>query len=265
MKLGIIGCGNMGGAIARGLLSKKFLPFNSIYASDKEAGRTKELHRKFGIRVVTGEEIAKKCDIIIIAVKPQDSRKVLSLVSAGLDGTEHLISIMAGITVAKIESVIGKKVAVTRAMPNMAASVGKSITCLAHNKHVKNKSVAHKIFSSIGDVLEIDEKHMNAVTAVSGSGPAYFFYLSEILRDAAIKLGIKKEQAIKLANSTLIGSGALLDELNLAPEVLRGYITSKRGTTEAALRILKSKAFRNLTVNAVKAAAKRAKKLSEGA
>ena len=265
MKLGIIGCGNMGSALAKGILSRRILPFNNIYISDKDSYKIKGLYKKFGIHVSTNEEIVKKCNFIIIAVKSQDSRVLLRSISNELNSSKYLISIMAGVSISRIESAINKKIALTRAMPNMAALAGKSITCFSHNKMVKNKAVVQKIFSSIGDVLEIDEKYMDAVTAVSGSGLAYFLYLAEALKEAAVKLGIKRENAVKLAVATLVGSGALIDNLKLNPEVLRERITSKKGTTEAALRILKSKKFKNLVVEAVKAAARRSKRLSKGA
>lgn len=265
MKLGIIGCGNMGSALARGILSKKILPFNSIYICDKDAQKTRPLYRKFGIRLGSKEETVKKCNLIIIAVKPQDSRKLFHSISKWLDSSKHLISVMAGISVKKLESFTGKKIPITRAMPNMAALAGKSMTALTHNKMVKNKTLVHRIFGSVGDIIEIEEKYMDAVTAVAGSGPAYFFYLAECLTDAAVKLGIKREKASKLAVAALVGSGALSDTLNAPPGLLKERIASKRGTTEAALNILKSNNFRTLIINAVKAAAEKSKELSKGA
>jgi len=264
MKIGIIGCGNMGQAIANGILSGKIVTFSNVYLSDKDSYKVKELNKKFGARVSTNEEISKKCNYIIAAVKPQDAEKVFRAIQNNLDNTKHVISIMAGVTLSRLGKLVKGKVAITRAMPNMAALVGKSITCLSHNKTVKNKTVVHKIFSSVGEVIELDEKYMDAVTAVTGSGPAYYFYLSEIIRDAAVKLGIKKEMASKLVSATLSGSGALSDHLKYAPETLRAHITSKKGTTEAALKVLMAKNFRNQVVKAVTAAAKRAAELSKG-
>jgi len=263
MKLGIIGCGNMGSALAKGILSKKVLPFNSIYLSDKDAGRIRPLYKKFGIRISTNEEIAKKCTFIIVAVKPQDSKKLFHSISSLLDSSTNIISIMAGVTISKIESLVNKKVALTRAMPNMAALAGKGMTCVSYNKAVKQKAMIQKFFSAVGDVMEIEEKHMDAVTAVSGSGPAYFFYLAEALAETAVKLGIKREKAVKLAAATLVGSGALLDDLKLTPEALIARIASKKGTTEAALSVLKSKRFKDIVAAAVNAAAKRSKELSK--
>ena len=265
MKIGIIGCGNMGSALARGIMSRKILPFNNIFISDKDAQKTKELYKKFGPRISTNEEIAKKCNFIIVAVKPQDSQRVLVSIAKDLDDTKHLISIMAGVSISRMEKTIKKRIAVTRAMPNMAALAGRSVTCVAHNKIVKDETLVEKIFSSIGDVIEIEEKLMDAVTAVIGSGPAYFFYLTELLKDAAVKMGIRKELATKMAAVTLIGSGALLDVLDAPPKVLRKRITSKRGTTDAAIRVLKSRRFKAIIIEAVKAATERSKELSKSA
>ncbi|MCQ9206483.1 MAG: pyrroline-5-carboxylate reductase [Omnitrophica bacterium] len=265
MKLGIIGCGNMGSALARGILSTRLLQFNSIYISDKDSGRTRALSKKLGMRVSTNKETVKKSNFIIIAVKPQDAKRLLASISEDLDQSKHLVSIMAGVSIKKIESFINKKVAITRAMPNLTALAGKSITCLSHNRMVKNKAFTQKIFSSVGSVIEIEEKHMDAVTAVSGSGPAYFLYLAECLAEAAVKLGIKREKAVELAAATLFGSGALLEALDVSPEVLRKRITSKKGTTEAALSVLKSKNFKGAVIEAVKAASARSKELSKGA
>lgn len=265
MKVGIIGCGNMGGALARGILSKKVFTFSSIYVSDKVQQKTRELQRKFGIRVSTNEEIAKKCNLIVIAVKPHESRKLFAAISPDLDHTKHIVSVMAGVTLGRLESLIKKKTAITRAMPNIAALAGKSITCLCHNKSVRQKAVVSRMFASVGEVMEIDEKYMDAVTAVSGNGPAYFFYLAENLRDAAIKMGIKKESAVRLAVATLVGSGAALEKLGLLPEALRECITSKRGTTEAAIRIFKKKNLQKIMADAVKAATRRSKEISKGA
>ena len=265
MRIGIIGCGNMGGALTRGILSKRILPFNNIYVNDRDQQKTRELYRKFGIRVTDAQELVRRSNFIIVAVKPQDAGRILGSIAKDLDSAKHLISIMAGLSLAKIEKLTGRKIAVTRAMPNMAAIAGKSMTCVCHNKRVKEKAVVNRIFSSVGEVIELDEKHMDAVTAVSASGLAYFYHLAECLRDAAVKLGLKKEHAVKFAEETLIGSGALLEHAQTGAEVLRERITSKKGTTEAALSVLRSKEFKRLVLMAVNEAARRSKELSKTA
>ncbi|MBL7158273.1 MAG: pyrroline-5-carboxylate reductase [Candidatus Omnitrophica bacterium] len=265
MKLGIIGCGNMGSALVEGVISKRILPFNRIFISDKDPHKTKRLNRKFGPRISSTEDIGKNCDFIIIAVKPQDSKNVIAKISENLSARKHLVSIMAGVTLKKLENLAEKKIAITRVMPNIAALVGKSMTVLCHNKLVRDKAVVNRVLSSIGEVIEIDERHMDAATAVVGSGPAYFFYLAEHLRDAAMKLGIKKDIALRLALFTLVGSGALAEALPETPESLRARITSGKGTTEAALKVLVRKEFKKVMHEAVRAAAKRSKELSMGA
>ncbi len=265
MRLGIIGCGNMGSAIASGALSARVLSFGNIYVSDKDSSRTRALHKKFGIRVGTAEEVAKKCGIIIIAVKPQDSRALLLSISGNLDSSKHLVSIMAGVTIARIEALIKMKIAVTRAMPNMAAMAGKGITVLSHNRMVKNEAEVRRIFASVGEVVDASEKKMDAITAISGSGLAYFYYLAEGLEAAAIKMGIKKELASKLTSATLAGSGALLENLSQAPKALRKRITSKKGVTEAALKVFKTREFEKIVFEAAQAAARRSLKLSKEA
>ena len=264
MRLGIIGCGNMGSALAKGIISKKILPFNRIFISDKDSHKTKALNRKYGALVVSNKELAHKSDFIVIAVKPQDSRQILAEIKDDLSNHKHLISIMAGVEISKIEAIIKNKIAITRAMPNVAVLVGKSMTALSHNKMVKNKTIVSKLFLAVGDILEIDEKHMDAVTAVSGSGPAYFYHMAEALRDAAVKLGIKKEKADILAATTLVGSGALLNVPGHDLTFLKNSVTSRRGTTEAALKVLKDKNFNKIIRKAVASAAKRAKEISRG-
>jgi pyrroline-5-carboxylate reductase len=264
MKLGIIGCGNMGSALARGIASKKVFPFNNIYVSDKERGTMREINRKFGLRISTNGEIARKCATIIVAVKPQDAKRLLSSIAKELSESSYVISVMAGVRLSAVQAALGRRIAVTRAMPNMAASVGKGITCVSHNTRVKDKRLAGAIFSSVGTVIDVDEKHMDAVTAVSGSGPAYFFYMTEALTNAAMRLGIPREQAGELAVATAIGSGALLEKTKMDPEALRKRVTSKKGTTEAALRVFASNGFKKLIADAVRTAARRSRELSRG-
>ena len=265
MQIGIIGCGHMGSALVKGMLAKGAFSFRNISVHDKEKNKTKGLCKRFGIRVLPLKELIEKCSVIIIAVKPQDSKDLLPQISGRLKEYKHLVSIMAGVTIKNIEGMLARKVPVTRAMPNMAASVEKSITALSHNRLVKDKDISHKIFSSVGEAVEVDERLMDLVTAVSGSGPAYFMYLAECLRDAAVRLGMRKDIAAKFAKETLVGAGAVLDGADVSPEALRKSITSKKGTTEAALGVLMSKKLENIMEKAVKAAARRSHELSKGA
>jgi len=262
--VGIIGCGNMGEALVKGILSTKLVSRGNIYVSDKKNHKAKKFQRKFKVNISTNEKIAKKCKTIIIAVKPQDSKKLLSSLSMHLNKSTSLVSVMAGVSISKIERGISKKLAITRAMPNMAALIGQSITCLSYNSLVKNKIDVKRIFYSLGDVVELDERFMDAVTAISGSGPAYFFYLVEILTKSGIQFGLKKHVAAKLATKTALGSAVLLDCLGLDAGILRKRVTSKGGTTEAAFKVFKRKKLGNVLQSGFRKAKERSKQLYGG-
>jgi len=263
-RIGIIGCGNMGEAIIKGLLAKKIIPKTRVMISDAMDSRIVYLKHRFGVRSTDSETLAKKCNVIILAVKPQNMEVALNEVSGGFTSKKLLISVLAGVKTDNIKALSRRKVQVARVMPNMSALVGESISCVAYSKGVSkdNKRVVIRLFSALGDVVEVDEIQMDAVTAVSGSGPAYFFYLIEALTESAVALGIERPIAEKLAIKTAIGSTALLSKLKQTPHVLRHKITSKKGTTEAAMKVFDSKGFQGLVKDAVTAAYKKSRDLS---
>lgn len=267
-KIGIIGCGNMGEAILS-RLSKVVEKSTQLMVSEFDAKRRDNIRSKYKIIVETDNNLVVKfADVIILAVKPKDFEQVLKgEICCGISGSKLLISIAAGITTSRIEKIVGKDVPVVRAMPNMAAVIGESITTISAGSAATagDIQVAKEIFSTIGDVVEIDEKYVNAVTAISGSGPAYFFYLSEILIEAGIAVGLEESIAKKLVLKTILGSAKLMESLGEAPGILRAKVTSKGGTTEAAFKILESKKFKAIVRSAVKAAHKKAAALSSKA
>jgi len=265
-KIGIIGCGNMGEAIFSHLadvLEKS----TSLMVSEVDAARRDYLQTKYKIIVeIDNNLVVKYSDVIILATKPQDFREVLEReVCCGLSKNKLLISIAAGITIKTIEAVAGKDIPIVRAMPNMAAKIGEAITCISAGSAVGAKDIklAKEIFATVGDVVEVDEKLMDSVTAISGSGPAYFFYLIESLAEAAEKIGLDKETAEKLVLKTAIGSAKLLQALKEDPGALRKKVTSKGGTTEAAFKILEAKKFKDILIEAVMAARERSEELSK--
>jgi len=263
--IGIIGCGNMGEAIIKGILAKNLVPKSHILASDARESRLVYIKHRYGTRGMDNEALAKKCNVLILAVKPQD-RNVISEISGGFSSKKLLISILAGVTIEDIKGLSRKRIQIARVMPNMGALIGESMSAVSFDKGTKkdNKRMVMRIFSALGEAVEIGETHMDAVTAVSGSGPAYFFYLVETLTKCAIGLGIDVKVAERLAVKTAIGSAALLGQMKLDPQVLRHKITSKKGTTEAALKILEAKGFESIVRDAVAAAYKRSKELSGG-
>ena len=266
-KIGIIGGGNMGEAIFSHL-AKKLEKSTKIMVSELDASRRDYLQTKYRIIVeIDNNVVVKYSDVIILAVKPQDLKSVLEKeICCGVSENKLIISIAAGVTTKHIESFVGKTIPVVRAMPNMGAKIGAGITAIAGGSAVRpeHMKLAKTVLSVIGDVVEVDEKSLDAVTAISGSGPAYFFYLVEALTEAAMKLGLGKDVAGKLVLKTGLGSMKLLDALKEDAGNLRKKVTSKGGTTEAAFKVLEAKKVNETIIEAVKAAEKRSTELSGG-
>ncbi len=263
-KVGFIGAGNMAEALINGVLSGRLLKKNDLIASDKETNKSQYLRRKYGIEAVRDNlEVFKRSDILILAVKPQDARGVLSGLENELTEKKPVISIMAGIRTKYIEG--GRRVRVVRVMPNAPALVGSGLTAVSAGRFALKKDIkfTKSIFACVGEVIEIKESLLDIVTALSGSGPAYLFYLVEALASAGVKRGLKKEMALRLARQTAFGSGRMLNESSLSLEQLIKKVASKGGTTEAALKVFESQGLRKIIEQGVRAAEKRAKQLSE--
>jgi pyrroline-5-carboxylate reductase len=264
-KIGIIGCGNMGEAILS-RLSNILRKSVSIMVSEFDAKRRDHIQSKYKVIVeVDNNEVVKFSDVIILAVKPKDLEAILKAeVCCGASKDKLLISIAAGITTKHIESIVGKDVPVIRVMPNMAAAIGESISSISAGRSVtpEHMKLAKEIFLTIGDVVEVDEGLADAVTAISGSGPAYFFYMIEALIEAGCAAGLKEDVAKKLVLKTALGSAKLLEILKEPPDILRSKVTSKGGTTEAAIKVFESKKFKCIVKDAVEAARARSKELS---
>ena len=265
-KIGIIGCGNMGEAILN-RLSNILEKSVSIMVSEFDAKRRACIQSKYKIIVgIDNNEVVKFADVIILAVKPGDLEAILKEeVCCGASKDKLLISMAAGITIKYIENIVGKEIPVVRVMPNMAATIGESISSISAGNAVtpENMELAKEIFLTIGDVVEVDEKLVDTVTAISGSGPAYFFYMMEALIEAGCAAGLKEDVAKKLVLKTALGSAKLLEMLKESPAILRSKVTSKGGTTEAAIEVFESKKFKNIIKDAVRAAQARSKELQE--
>lgn len=266
-KIGIIGCGNMGEAIFS-RLARIMEKSTSLMVSELDAARRDTIMSKYKIIVeIDNNYLVKYCDIIILAVKPKDFEAVLKQeVCCGISSKKLLISIAAGVTTKHIEKLVGKDIPVIRVMPNMPALVGEAISSIsagtsATKDHMK---MAREIFGMIGEVVEVDEKAVDAVTAISGSGPAYFFYIMESLMVAAKKLRLDQKTAERLVIKTALGSAKLIEALNEDPSVLRHKVTSKGGTTEAAVKVFNKKKLSGIINAATLAAFKRSKELSRG-
>ena len=259
-KIGIIGGGNMGGAIAGGLRRKY-----AVAVCEQDKARAMHFKRKLNIRNLGLMELIQTCSVIILAVKPQDIDPILQVIRDNIKSRQLIISIAAGLTTGYLERKLGKGVKVIRTMPNLPAQIGQGITAICRGRYAAegDLSLALRLFENIGRVVRVSEKDLDAVTAVSGSGPAYVFYFVECLNKGARQLGLNKDLASKLIDETLRGSLALLHKSREEARVLRERVTSKGGTTQAALNILQGKRVDRIYSEALKAAKQRAKELSK--
>ncbi len=263
ISIGIIGCGNMGAAIARGIVKNGIIPHDSVYLYDKDAEKEAALAVETGCSQGDLTQMLRGSDYLVIAVKPQNFDDLFTAIAA--DVTEKtIISVMAGITIDTIASKLRSEMGIVRAMPNMAAFIGESMTCIACNDQVSDKTVVEAIFLGLGSVVEVEESEMDAVTAVSGSGPAYVFHLAESMIKAGENLGLNRKKVAKLVVQTIYGAAHLLKESSDSPEDLIKKVASKGGTTEAALSVFSERNFDGIVEEAIKKAGNRSKELSGG-
>ncbi len=266
-KIGIIGCGNMGEAILKTLISNGIASGRDIFISDVDSAKLDRIKKHYNCDATfNNSRVAELSNVIIIAVKPQDMASVLSSIAGELSKKKLVISIAAGVTIKKISSIIGKDIPIVRVMPNMPALIGRGFSALTFSKRVDKSQArfARDIFGAIGDTVEVKEGQMDAITAISGSGPAYFFYLVELLIKNGVKLGLKREMAKDAAIKTALGSIELLSKIGEDPAVLRKRVTSKGGTTEAAFKVFKRHKLDAIIEKGIRAAKMRSKKLSGG-
>lgn len=258
-RIGLIGLGTMGSALITGLRAVG-VPAAHIRGVEARASQRRRIAHQFRIQVSASVADLRDAQLIILAVKPQE----LSAVLEELRTTRAtLVSIAAGITTRYIETRAGRA-PVVRAMPNTAARVGQAVTAIAAGRWARRSDVAlaHALFQAVGETVDVPERLMDAVTAVSGSGPAYFFWLTDQLIEAGVAAGLARPVAARLARRTAIGSAALMSASDLSPQELIAQVASKRGTTEAALRTLARCRAGTHVRAAVRAAVTRAKELA---
>jgi len=252
--IGIIGAGNMGRAIALRINKK-------ILISDIETRRTHSIKSRRILIAGSNIDLTRRSSIIILSVKPQHIVGVLKEIRPYLK-RKLLISIAAGVETRLIERLAGKA-KVIRVMPNMPLQVCKAISAITRGRFAGKKDLekAVSIFSKMGEVIQVKEKFMDAVTAVSGSGPAYYFLFTDILKKAATSAGLKKDLAQRLAIATFIGSAASADAAHISMEDFVKKVASKGGTTEAALKVFKNRRLEAIVKEAVRAANNRSRYL----
>ena len=260
-KIGLIGCGNMGSAILAGLIHNRIAHSSQITVCDGIVGKMNSLARRFSVKKTkSNSELVRQAEIILLAVKPQDLNSLAGEIRSYLTSKHVVISILAGTPIQKLKRILGSKPQIVRAMPNLGAQVSESITVVTGSS--KTLQLAQIIFSGCGQVISVSEKYFDLITGVSGSGPAYFFLLMELLAKAAEQNGISKQIARLLAVQTAVGAAKLAQQSKEHPETLRQQVTSKKGTTDAALRYLEKKKFGPTFLKAINQAVKRARELS---
>ena len=263
-KIAVIGGGKMGSVIIGGIVSHNLAPACNVTVADKVKERLEELTESYGIRVTEdNRKAAKGADIVILAVKPQDMGTVLSELSPVIDNKKVVISIAAGITTGFIEGHLREGTRVIRAMPNTPALIGEGAAALACGKKgsEKDREMAGLIFSALGITVFVKEELMDAVTGLSGSGPAYGFVIIEALSDAGVRMGLSRDISLKLAAQTILGAAKLCLKGDKHPAELKDMVTSPGGTTIAGLKALEEGKIRATLMAAVEAAALRSKEL----
>ena len=263
-KIGLIGVGNMGASILEGVFTRSLTTPSRVWVYDVAEPRAKAFARRHGVGLASSvAELIQRTDTVLLAMKPQDFVLFAAENRSFFRPGQGVISILAGMTTEKIAKALGKGVIIVRAMPNLGAKVGHSMTVLC-GKNKKNLSFAGALFAGCGEVMMLPEKTLDLVTAVSGSGPAYFFHLMELLTDFGVKQGLPRAAAETLAIQTGLGAALVAKNSKVSCAQLRQMVTSKKGTTEAALKILKRKRFGKIFEQALAAAMKQSRELRGG-
>jgi pyrroline-5-carboxylate reductase len=264
--IAFVGAGNMAGALIRGLIGTATVPAGRIIAADPDQERLSSLEAELDIRVTSDNaEAVKEASVVVLATKPQVFAQVLPGLAEAVDPDALLVSIAAGISTGIIERAFAAGARVVRTMPNTPALVGAGATAIAAGSHATDEdlALAENLFLSVGISVRVPEEQIDAVTGLSGSGPAYVFAMIEALRDAGAREGLPEETALRLASQTVFGAARLLLDENEAPEVLRDRVTSPGGTTRAGLDALASAGFADAVLAAVHAATRRSVELGK--
>lgn len=265
MTIALLGVGVMGEALLSGML-RAGRRADEIVVTDRRPDRADELVERYGVQVVGNADAVKRADTAIIVVKPQDMAALLEEIAPAVRPDQLVISLAAGITTGFVESRLPEGVAVVRVMPNTPALVDEGMSGISPGSHCDERHLqeAEKLLRSTGKVARVPEQQLDTVTAISGSGPAYVFYIVEAMIEAGVHMGLPRSTATEFVVQTLVGSAKLLRETGEHPTVLRERVTSPGGTTAAALRLLEEGKVRADFLAAIQAARDRSRELSSG-
>lgn len=263
-KLLFIGAGNMAEALMAGLLKAGSIPEENIFFTEIREERRAEIERKLSVKGVSENRSGViQADIVLFAVKPKDIPEVLKGLAGIAASDKVFITIAAGIPIRRFEEGLGGRPRVIRVMPNMAALVGSGISGVSRGRFATqaDEDMASELMRAVGEAVCLPEELLDAVTALSGSGPAYFFYFAEALQESGVALGLDPSLSAKLVQATALGSALLMRQGPDTPSALRARVTSPGGTTESAMKVLQEGGFRELVIRAIRAAEARSKEL----
>jgi len=264
IQLAFLGAGNMAEAIARGILGAKVLAPDAMIAADPAQGRRDLFRSALGIATVEDNEaVVISAPVVLVAVKPQTFDKAIGPLGSRFGPEKLIVSICAGISTAHVEQCVAPGTRVVRAMPNTPMLVGRGMCGICRGSCATDADLAtaSQLLGAAAEILRVPENLMDAVTAVSGSGPAYFFYLAELLAKAGAELGLQEDDARRLARVTFEGAARLMAQSNEEPDALRRKVTSPGGTTEAALKAFDALGLPKVISEGVKAARDRGREL----
>lgn len=263
-RVAFLGAGNMGEALIKGLAQAGLVPAASITAADPRRDHLEQVAKRYGIRAVADNAaLVGGADVIILAVKPQIMAAVLKEIAPVLDGSQLLISIAAGVSTRKLRDQLGRPARLIRVMPNTPALVLEGVTAVARAEGLApgDLEAAQELFAAVGKVVVLDESAMDAVTGLSGSGPAYVAMTIEALADGGVKMGLDRATAMTLAAQTVLGAARLILDTGVHPGQLKDMVSSPGGTTIAGVAALEEGGLRRALIQAVERATLRSREL----
>jgi pyrroline-5-carboxylate reductase len=264
-KLVFVGAGSMAEAMISGIGASGLLPGEQMWITNKQdTDRLKLLEQRYNVQTsYEYEELFSGAETVVLAMKPKDAAAAIDEIKTFLKDGMLVISVLAGISIGAIEAAAGKSLAVARVMPNTSAAIGKSATGLAFNEKVSEaqKKIVKDLFNTIGLTAIVEESQLDAVTGLSGSGPAYIYYLVEAMEQSASEIGLEKHTAKKLIIQTLLGAAEMLSKTDKEPAQLRFEVTSPGGTTEAGIKVLEQQGVQSAVITCIKEATAQSQKL----
>jgi pyrroline-5-carboxylate reductase len=267
-KIAFLGSGNMAEALVKGLLAAGTAAAAEVVCAEPRADRREELRKRHGVAVTASNlEAVRQAQVLVLSVKPQVMEALLDEIAPAVDPSKLVVSIAAGVPIAAIARRLGAGARIVRTMPNTPALVGEGATALARGPHATEADLSEAValFEAVGTAVVVDEDLLDAVTGVSGSGPAFVFLAVEALADGGVKMGLPRPIALALAAQTVAGAGRLVLETGEHPGKLKDQVTSPAGTTIAGVHALEAAGFRAALIAAVEAATRRSRELGEAA